>query len=320
MSQSDPPRDPTAQSIAALSGTPPGAAHSGAGPTPTRAGSDRQQDAPSTGDSQAAVTASGEHPFLQQILVKDKRKREAAAAAEERRQKLEPLYEAVRRVDGTLYGVQGPEKPPQQTCEEAAAALVAGFKALRAALGAVGKEGALDALRREAPHASERHWLLDAVLQEMSVGDIAKVLQMADRSNLHRAWQDLAVDCVNWPPGKTPDPANAPAPAGPPTTGVAEEPATARTETGSRVPDPALSALQYDILQVLRQLKATDPEKRVTASAIAEKVGGDATEQGCKAPLADLKRRGLAGSKTGRGGGTWLTTDGLALINRVRKP
>jgi hypothetical protein len=83
---------------------------------------------------------------------------------------------------------------------------------------------------------------------------------------------------------------------------------------------PALSPLLYDILQVLRQLKATDPEKRATASTIAERVGGGATEQSCKAPLADLKHRGFVDSKTGRHGGSWLTPEGLALINCVRKP
>jgi hypothetical protein len=78
--------------------------------------------------------------------------------------------------------------------------------------------------------------------------------------------------------------------------------------------------MQYDILQVLRQVKATDAEKRAPASTIAPQVGGDATEQSCKAPLADLKRLRLVDSKTGRHGGTWLTAEGLALINRVRKP
>jgi hypothetical protein len=82
--------------------------------------------------------------------------------------------------------------------------------------------------------------------------------------------------------------------------------------------DPPLSQFQYDILQSLRTAKATDAEKRVTASQIAEKVGGTATEQSCKAPLADLKHRGLVDSQTGRGGGSWLTPRGRDLINRLR--
>src|SRR5262249_19838156 len=63
--------------------------------------------------------------------------------------------------------------------------------------------------------------------------------------------------------------------------------------------DP-LSPLQYDILDALRALNAIDSEKRKTNSKIAEKVGGTATEQSCKAPLADLKHRGLVASQTGR--------------------
>jgi hypothetical protein len=85
-------------------------------------------------------------------------------------------------------------------------------------------------------------------------------------------------------------------------------------------PDPPLSPLCYDILQSLRALKATDSDKRATASQIAHKVGGDATEQSCKGPVADLKRRGFVNCKTGRHGGSWLTPEGQELIDRVRKP
>jgi len=82
--------------------------------------------------------------------------------------------------------------------------------------------------------------------------------------------------------------------------------------------DPPLSPLQYDILQALRTSNATDAEKSNTAIKIAGKVGGDATEQSCKAPLAALKKHGLVDSKTGRHGGSWLTANGLDLINRIR--
>jgi hypothetical protein len=80
----------------------------------------------------------------------------------------------------------------------------------------------------------------------------------------------------------------------------------------------ALSPLQYDILDALRALKATDPDKRATGPDIAGKVGGDTTDQSVKAPLADLKRRGLVDSRTGRNGGTWLTSPGLDCINSLR--
>jgi nucleoside phosphorylase len=172
-----------------------------------------------------------EHPFLQHLRDQEKRKREADAAAEERRQKLQPLREALQRVDDTLSSVQGPDKPPQQTCQAAAAALFANLKAFRAALDAAGKGGALEALRREATLPDERRWLLDVLLSETSAEAIAQVLQLGDRSHLLRAWQDLAQDCWNWHPAKAADPANAVAPAEPQATGVTQRPATAKTET-----------------------------------------------------------------------------------------
>jgi hypothetical protein len=80
----------------------------------------------------------------------------------------------------------------------------------------------------------------------------------------------------------------------------------------------ALSRLSYDILEALRNLKAVHPEMRATGRDIAAEVGGDATEQSVKAPLAGLKRRNLVDSQTGRTGGSWLTATGLALINSLR--
>jgi hypothetical protein len=100
-----------------------------------------------------------------------------------------------------------------------------------------------------------------------------------------------------------------------------ENPSDTSAGLGARLGEQVdpLSPLTYDILDALRALKATDAEKRKPASVIAEKVGGGATEQSCKGPLADLKRRGLVASKTGRHGGSWLTSEGLAAINHLRK-
>src|SRR5262249_45426368 len=86
----------------------------------------------------------------------------------------------------------------------------------------------------------------------------------------------------------------------------------------SKERDPALSELQYDILEALRHLKGIDSEKRKTAAKIASSVGGDATGNSCKVPLATLKSLGLVQSKEGRGGGSWLTARGQELIDRVR--
>jgi hypothetical protein len=83
--------------------------------------------------------------------------------------------------------------------------------------------------------------------------------------------------------------------------------------------DPALSPLEYDILQALFMARATDAEKRQTAGAIAQKVGGGTTAESCKAPISHLNKLGLVATKEGRKGGCWLTTKGQALIKRVRK-
>jgi hypothetical protein len=102
-------------------------------------------------------------------------------------------------------------------------------------------------------------------------------------------------------------------------------PLRANSQAAKNVPTGAanqsgvsLSPLQYDILDALRLMKALDPEKRKTGSEIAAAVGGDATAQSVKAPLSDLKQRQLVDSRTGRNGGTWLTSEGLNLINSLR--
>jgi hypothetical protein len=91
---------------------------------------------------------------------------------------------------------------------------------------------------------------------------------------------------------------------------------TGRDQDKKRARPP--SPLQFDILDALRELKAIDPDKRRTGADVAGKVGGGVTEQSVKAPLADLKHRRLVDSRTGRNGGTWLTSTGLNCINSLR--
>jgi pyrimidine deaminase RibD-like protein len=163
-----------------------------------------------------------EHAFLQRLRDTEQRKDEARAAAEKRQQLLEPLYAAVRQVDDTFSKVQGPQKPSKETCDEVAAALFGDLEALRAALMAAGKEGSLEALRREATDPNERQWLLDALRGKTPAAEISKVLLLGDRSHLYYAWQNLASDLVNWQPGK-----------------VAEVAPAVRQPTGSPTADPA---------------------------------------------------------------------------------
>jgi hypothetical protein len=101
--------------------------------------------------------------------------------------------------------------------------------------------------------------------------------------------------------------------------GVTKQPEGANVNGAQDEKQPeALSPLQYDILEALRLMNATDPEKRATGPDIASKVGGDATDQSVKTPLANLKRRGFVDSKTGRHGGSWLTSQGMDCITKLR--
>ena len=81
-----------------------------------------------------------------------------------------------------------------------------------------------------------------------------------------------------------------------------------------------LSERQYDILEAMYNLKATDPARRKTTDEIAKAAEGpDAAPEGFKRPIADLVRRRLAAAKTGRGGGCWLTCAGRSLAEDIQK-
>jgi hypothetical protein len=80
-----------------------------------------------------------------------------------------------------------------------------------------------------------------------------------------------------------------------------------------------LSHRQYDILKALYQLKAFTSDSRQTTATIAcEAEGKHVNPESFKVPLAQLRYRTLVESKSGRGGGIWLTPAGKVLIRRVR--
>jgi hypothetical protein len=83
-------------------------------------------------------------------------------------------------------------------------------------------------------------------------------------------------------------------------------------------PEPVLSERQSGILRALRNMNAASPESRQTTEALAQEAEGSwANPDGFKEPVSGLKRVGLIGTKNGRGGGCWLTSGGLALIDRI---
>ncbi len=83
---------------------------------------------------------------------------------------------------------------------------------------------------------------------------------------------------------------------------------------------PVLSERQYEILEAMYNLKATDPARRKATEDIARAAeGAGVNPEVFKRPVADLVRRGFVATKGGRGGGCWLTATGRALAERILK-
>lgn len=82
---------------------------------------------------------------------------------------------------------------------------------------------------------------------------------------------------------------------------------------------PALSEMQYRILQAMWELEALSADTRKTTDEIALKSDGSEYEVNTFKPLlADLtKKHGLTQSKVGKGGGIWLTEMGIEVIKKV---
>ena len=81
-----------------------------------------------------------------------------------------------------------------------------------------------------------------------------------------------------------------------------------------------LSERHYNILEALHRLKAfTCAALQTTAAIVCEAEGKYANPESFKITLKQLRYRGLVQTKPGRGGGIWLTPEGIDLIHRVRQ-
>ena len=89
--------------------------------------------------------------------------------------------------------------------------------------------------------------------------------------------------------------------------------------SATQVEVPALSDKQYLILQTMLELNALSADTRKTADEIAKAADGKQADLNVFKPLlSDLtKKHKLTESKTGSGGGSWLTPLGIAVTNRV---
>jgi hypothetical protein len=88
-----------------------------------------------------------------------------------------------------------------------------------------------------------------------------------------------------------------------------------RRALGAAEPEPDgwnnLSDRQRGALLLLHEKGAIDADTRQRADDVLRGLGGDRSS--VKAALADLAQRGLTASRTGRGGGCWLTPAGRRL-------
>lgn len=80
-----------------------------------------------------------------------------------------------------------------------------------------------------------------------------------------------------------------------------------------------LSERAQCVLSAMLELGAVDSDHRHSTEAIAEKaLGRGADANALKSVMAELKTRNLIDSKTGRGGGCWLTESGRQRAEKLR--
>ena len=90
-----------------------------------------------------------------------------------------------------------------------------------------------------------------------------------------------------------------------------------RTEESEK---PRLAPRQECILIAMLEMDAVSEEKRKAIAAIREQAEGTPSEQSTfKDLVAELSRRGLVRTKRGRGGGCWLTPEGLATAREEQR-
>ncbi len=88
---------------------------------------------------------------------------------------------------------------------------------------------------------------------------------------------------------------------------------------GVQASEEPLSDRAQLVLVAMLELDAVDSDRRRSTEEIAIKaLGNDADPNALKAVMAELKTRRLIDSKTGRGGGCWLTDAGIARAQKLR--
>lgn len=96
----------------------------------------------------------------------------------------------------------------------------------------------------------------------------------------------------------------------------AQRPPPSQTTVPTLAEEP-LSDRAQEVLVAMLDLGAIDSDRRQSTEMIAKKAS-DGDANALKAVMSDLKTRGLIVTKTGRGGGCWLTTSGHARAVKLR--
>lgn len=146
-------------------------------------------------------------------------------------------------------------------------------------------------------------------------------IQYLDRPDLTHATSGLTTTEKEWTPASATDPIIEPL------ADVAEVVPTGDLVTVQTAPPkadpppdeiPALSHRQYVTLQTLLKMRATSADARQTTAKIVERAEGKAADYvQFKRDIASLKAAGFIDTKSGAGGGCWLTTEGRKLANRL---
>ena len=90
---------------------------------------------------------------------------------------------------------------------------------------------------------------------------------------------------------------------------------------GAQPSEEPLSERAQLVLVAMHELDAVDSDRRRPTEKIAVKALGQSTDANAlKSVMADLRNRKLIDSKTGRGGGCWLTESGRLRAEKLRHP
>ena len=89
-------------------------------------------------------------------------------------------------------------------------------------------------------------------------------------------------------------------------------------QSGSPVEIPSMSEKEYQVLEEMKRLNATSADTRQNCETIAKACDGPQADfDSFKGILAEFTRRRLTESKKGRGGGSWLLSDGIKIAEKL---